>query len=928
MNRTDKNGIVKINTKNDLSIALTENGIIKNINAGASEFTGNGMGLSGFRIKEHGQENWENFLCTVDRTNGDLSVHGNSDDLALDLDAQLIVHDDYIEIIGSITDRSKIERSVDLNFGLPGGGFGTRWWCDIAETIDPTTLPEIKPVVQDIEGDYFLWIEVYSVVPQPFIVSIVDENGQERFLHSISGVGADVTNTENRKSQDKVIGADLFGDGKWDIYVVNGVKESDFVDGNLHLRILNSNRTYNNIDVCVNSIYLFNTCDREKSVMLAKTEAWDPEPWHEDIKDLSVGSWTLCARGQKFIRRIQGVIFPFDVNSVAIPQGSWTEFLIKEDEHQTGWEYAKLSDNEPICADSQGVIHGLGYPWATVTQKNGGGFTLGVWPGMVCSYNFNYHVETGNLELSLSYGLSSVPKQAEFRNSAPFHFVLYRTDDEWGFRAATERYYKFVPELFKRRTDRFGFWWGYNRFIGRTAVSPDWVYHGLEGLYGFMEIHEADLYPRTRKIYDSPDEWYKGYREKLKAYFPRHTELGISVLPYRMFYHNSLHVKGYMDGTLPALPESAEAAIRMLETCPVPFGNGYGHYIKEVILSSTFKNRDGQYDLRISKSPIAPTGRVIFRTNVSPYLYEDKPEIVTNARAELDFVKDVLDNVPEIAGIYYDQGAGNGGVDYAPDHIKYARSPLVPGPGLGRTDVYEFGRWISDILHRYGKYSFTNGGMDMSNHTVWSTMAFDCHGVEQTPLVTNERIYRFLRTISGPKSLATYMCEPLGAFEIKAFDRAVQLACVYNIFPPSVELTDHISRKKVNTAELVAPYGKLFQDMYKAEWQPVTHAHCDKPYVTIERYGPMDGKCYLGVYNKREEEEEIILSIDFHSIGMGQVRKAVEFVAVKKELPVEREGNICRISLKLPGLQLAVVQIGEEEVDDFNEITNFYKVEK
>jgi hypothetical protein len=457
-------------------------------------------------------------------------------------------------------------------------------------------------------------------------------------------------------------------------------------------------------------------------------------------------------------------------------------------------------------------------------------------------------------------------------------------------------------------------------------MPPDYTYHGLDGLYGFMEIHEGDLYPR--KFLNS-NEWYDGYREKLKAYFPRHKELGISVLPYRHFYQNSLHVKGYMDGTLPSLPESYEEAIRMLETCSIPFGNGYGHYLKEVIYSSTFKTGNGRYDVMIAKeNPIAPTGRLIFRLNVSPYLYEDRPEIITNARAELDFVKDVLKNIPDIAGVYYDQGAGNGGVDYDPEHIKYAHSPLVPGPGLGRTDVYEFGQWIGDILHRHGKFSFTNGGMDMSNHTVWSSIAFDAHGVEQTLMVANERIYRFLRTMSGCKPIATYMCEPIAALEIKSFDRVIQQACVYNIFPPNMDIIDQVTNKKVNTAELVAPYGKLFQDMYRAEWQPVTYARCDKPDITVERYGPANGKCYFAVFNKRDEEQEIILSIDFYSIGMKQIPKAVEFIAMKKELSVETEEKICRISLKLPGIQLAIIQIAEAKVDDIGEIANFYKPQK
>ena len=114
------------------------------------------------------------------------------------------------------------------------------------------------------------------------------------------------------------------------------------------------------------------------------------------------------------------------------------------------------------------------------------------------------------------------------------------------------------------------------------------------------------------------------------------------------------------------MPTTYDQAITMLETLRLPFANGYGHHLREVIDSSTMRLKNGDLDVKLSADDAcAPTGRLIFRTSISPYLYEDRPEVMTYARSEMAFARELLERFPQVGGIYYDAGAGGGGATYS-----------------------------------------------------------------------------------------------------------------------------------------------------------------------------------------------------------------------------------------------------------------------
>ena len=381
-----------------------------------------------------------------------------------------------------------------------------------------------------------------------------------------------------------------------------------------------------------------------------------------------------------------------------------------------------------------------------------------------------------------------------------------------------------------------------------------------------------------------------------------------------------------MDGTLPHMPKTYDEALTMLRTLPIPFGNGYGHHLREVIDSSTMRRPDGKIDVKLSADDAcAPTGRLIFRTSISPYLYDDKPDVMTNARSEMEFARELLDAFPRVGGIYYDAGAGGGGVTYHAEHLRYAHSPLVPGPGTSRmAGKYEFGRWMGEFLHQHGKIHFVNGGAGMGPAQTWHILPFDCIGVEWPPVQGGERRLRFLRALAGRKPLS-FLKIQLAGDVASSYATYVGKLGLYGIFPPPGIMQVGTRTQAFSATELAAPYAKLVQNMYLAGWQPVTNARTDQPGVLVERYGPAQGKTYFALFNPMLSDAKTLLTIDAAAMKLGRLAAAAAYFSPEKRPPLTAAGEgSYQISLLVPSRRLVVVQVSETTVDDPAAITDYY----
>lgn len=872
-----------IRTGDGIELNLSDTGTTGRLSAGGSVFRSSSRPL--FSVREMGTDTWTAVDARFDGTR----LVGESVQLGLGIEATFRAGSGRIEIKGALIDQRGEERDAQLLCALPARCANVRWHLDTVEAADPFADPGNTSPVAAEPGHYHLWVDAFDFDPGMGSVSVLTPSGSERLLAVLARPGA---------------GAAV--DQKWRTLLVPGIRNSDFSDGALRIRIGNFQGGYLSVDI--GGLFLMDcqavTRDEEQAnLLLQKSES--------EARKLSSGSW-VCAPAYR--PRPGARAWGHEQATLRVEDGAWIELKLQRGQHLEGGMMRLGSGHLPMRPDGNGELPALGYPWATVTEPGAGGFTLGVSPRVPCPYRFSYEADAGAMQLVLSYGLSTHPRRAELKSRAPFHLVLYRSDDEWGFREATRRYYELAPELFQRPTQRLGFWYG-------AGAHRD--YRGVEGEFAFLEVHEARLYPR--RFLATRDEWALWHRN-LAEYFPRHAELGILVLPYRHFYHCSLHVKGDMDGTLPHMPGTYEEAMAMLRTLPLPFGNGYAHHIRDLIESSTMRLRDGRFDVKLSADdPCAPTGRLIFRTSISPYLYEDQPDVMTNARAEMEFAQELLNAHPDVGGIYYDAGAGGGGVTYAPEHLRCARSPLAPGPGIGRmAGKYEFGRWMGEYLHSRGKVHFVNGGAGMGPAQTWHILPFDCIGVEWPPLTGAERVLRFLRVLAGKKPVSFLNIRMEGDIST-AFRTYVGLLGIHGIFPPPHIVRSGGSQGSAAADELTAPYAALLQTMYVAGWEPVTHAVCDPRHIRIERYGPKDNRVYFALFNPTFTDASVELNINAQAVGLPAMKEAVVHfgtgsAAMLKQLGTGKQ----RVTCNIRGRQFVVVEAGVDAVDDPRRVADLY----
>ena len=876
----------ELRTGDGLVLGLTDNGTVQSLASGASSFPATGRPPGLFRVRDYPDGEWTELEAELDGPR----FRGEAPALGLGVEAELRVYDDRIEIKGALIDRRGEERSAQLMCLLPAAAPGRRWHLDIEEHADPDAARPAIQATASTDGAYCLWIDAFDFDPQMGYVSVVEPGGKERILALLSPEGtppADVDQT-------------------WRTFVVPGIRESDLVDGALNLRIGNFPGAYTLVDI--GSVFLMNAAearggdDRASQSVAGSVQA---------VRERSLASWVATPNYRERRSEAKG---PGDFTALGIPDGCWIELPLQVGQRHEGEPGNAVLGQLPPWPDADGKLRGLGYPWATLTQRDAGGYSLSVSPDIPCEYRFDLDTRVGELQLILSYGLSTHPKAPELESRAPFHIVLFRTDDAWAFREAAQRYYRLSPALFERPTERFGFWYG---------SGPDRDYHGLDGEFAYLEVHEARLYPRH--FLENRAAW-AGWKQNLRPFFPRCSDLGILVLPYRHFYHCSLHVKGDMDGTLPHMPTTYAEAMAMVEALRLPFGNGYAHHIGDVIETSCMRRKDGTLDLKLSADDAcAPTGRLVYRTSISPYLYDDRPETMTNARSEMEFARELLDEFPDVGGIYYDAGAGGGGVTYSPEHLRYARSPLVPGPGMGRmAGKYEFGRWMGEFLHARGKVHFVNGGHGMGCWQTWHVLPFDCIGIEWPPVLGGEREFRFLRTLAGHKPVSFLIARLSGDAKAQYLSYISRLA-LYGIFPPpSTRLTAPATAAPDPTL-LVASYAKILQELYAAGWEPVTHTRRTPAGLRVERFGPDGGRVFFAVRNPGHNAVRAEVVIDTDALGFGQLERAVLHLGNTKQVTLAPGAKgTARATFDVPAQGLVVLETGTGELSDPDAVADFY----
>ena len=441
----------------------------------------------------------------------------------------------------------------------------------------------------------------------------------------------------------------------------------------------------------------------------------------------------------------------------------------------------------------------------------------------------------GDEGLFVEWDLALTPRTRKFPQSAEFHAILYAHDPAWGFRAAADKFYRLFPD----------------DFIVRCPKQGNWYYCDVSTL-------------------ENPEDFGLMFNEKATAEsIPADHEHGYLNFPYT----EPWGWWGWAVGLRPkeddprAPKEDVLAHIRKLAAtagADPDHGRMSGALAAQTILNSGVFDADGNYT---AKGYVARWGGYNWALNPAPdaapedqfsrchatYLWEIEPKLAMGADGiYLDSVVNSWTAIP----------------NYRAEHLARANYPLTFSlldrrpVQLGIWNQYEFIEHLAKDLHGRGKllmanifpynWVFFNHWLDVMGHEVWRADSVQKMRAQRT--LAYQKPYTWLMQLK---------------LEVSAENREkwMRQAMSYGIFPNIVGGSQDAAQYD-RFRPLFKKYMPTIIAMAEAGWEPITHATCEAPGVSIERFGPKEEKLFLSVRNDGEETAEVRVKIDWRALHL------------------------------------------------------------
>lgn len=600
----------------------------------------------------------------------------------------------------------------------------------------------------------------------------------------------------------------------------------------------------------------------EKAAGLAVEAQWTPSAGgidaHVTVRDLSGKDRAVTA---------------YFVLPVADLPWQWHDDILHSSATTGGGEYSNTG-GWPISGIASA------YPWCSITSDRAG---LSLSAPMDCPRvaRFTYNATLKCLYVAVNLGI--VPDTANFPSAADFRFSIYSHDPQWGFRAASAKYYQRYPQFFVKRLPRGGIW---NAF-GAIQKVKDWQDFG----FAYDENSETPL------SFDN-DNGITSFR---------YIEPMTYWLPMAKSYARTY------DGALQALRDNLDK------------GNASAKQWAQVTLCCGVYNHDQKLDLSVQNQ--AWCDGAVFTLNPDPSLPET-PQCPVN-KGHLGYSKDWADKGlrqktgARLDGIYLDSMPNWGEVrNWRRDHWKTAGVPLTFDPEYKQPvmlqifSTWQYSNWIAQDVHGRGGVMHGNGG------TLWPYFPalLDTTGQETGSILSPETMAaaRTLMCHKPYSPLLNTRFEKLpDSFLVDYFHRSL----VWDIFPSFFD-GDYFEDGKWKIArffdipelcERVRPLYKQFipilRRMYEAGWEPVTEARTATPGVQIERYGGGEGReTLLAVFNSGTAPVEAKVTIEA-ALGLAAGVKAAALVN-PRELSLIADGKALALTVPLEAGRCEVVRLG------------------
>ncbi len=484
---------------------------------------------------------------------------------------------------------------------------------------------------------------------------------------------------------------------------------------------------------------------------------------------------------------------------------------------------------------------------------------------------------------SITFDLGISPDADKIGRKASFSFVLYRFDPSWGFRAATEKYYRVFPRFFTRRIPprRQGIWF----------VAPP-----LRSLAGAKEDFGLGL--NVIALGKAPSQSHSQWGRRYLTWADDHGFASSAYTHQWAFY---------LPRRRPSLPSYA-AVVRRLRA--VAAGERAGPESARLRDEAAATLSSGQRDVN---------GRLYYeRYGRFLAFYQNLDRGGGSARWARAVNEHQVERALDVAaaaggvldGIHLDSTSGMrrwaAVDDYSRKNWSAAEIPLTFSYDSGGVTqkgifgMYAQMRRLAYFLHRRGMILSSNfnagearaGGYIGANH-------IDFFGIEgglpergTIPGVdTNaDRFAMLKRTLAYHRPVSTLdtriASAQVGSREVT---RRLQQNLFYGIFPGAwrgpPEADDRQKEatwSRPDRRAVYARYTPLFRALAAAGWEPVTRARSSNPRVWVERFGSLrKGDLHLTLRNETARGQDYELQIELRRPGSAEL-EAFELVSDRR----------------------------------------------
>lgn len=517
------------------------------------------------------------------------------------------------------------------------------------------------------------------------------------------------------------------------------------------------------------------------------------------------------------------------------------------------------------------------YPLGALTLPDQGGLTLAIRMDEPAVHRIAYNPSLSLFYIAIDFGL--VPEKRIDGSplwEAPFRFLLYHHDPDWGFRSALQRYYDFFPQFFFKRVKREGGWyvWG-NMAETKGVLEAGFAFHWgprdaeaikWDNRHGTLALFyiEPQTYQQSHQDFDQPPT-FNDVITRLKKLAENDAEEleRVSKTSYRV------HPLAHTDEDLKQrIRETAQVVLQSLNY------NAFGHPYIGIGRYSWMNNRWGAI-LSCNLAPNLPKGKGWFNIH----------RVILPALDAMEKVGARYD------GIALDSFGGYGNssyVNYRREHFRYSQLPLSFSASdhqpvqVAFFTTIEWLRKLSEMAHKRDLVFMANCSWGATPG--WLTFAapyLDIFGAEHPHFADPD----FIRAIAYQKPCTDLPYKPRPEWE-------VAWHLLHGIFPGHG-----------NDMQLLLKYAPLMQLLAKAGWQPITGARVNPEFVHIERFGT-GNQIYLVAHNPTDKQIDATVQLDT------KVLKASRFSAtlLPEGKPLDLKANT--FSLSIPERGTAVIALG------------------